>query len=271
MRLKWMTIRLMMLFLVVGVGSVNGPAFARTQDTGKDPVEAAIRDQVNGSNVYVPNTGNQINDFLGDVQNFVQNDLLSPVNNLIQSTLGAFQVPDLSQLWSQIMGGSASRDPGAVLSETLENKTNGRSSYGIREDLSKYAARATATGVADQSTLSQAAQTQMAQVRQATQQNTQESVRLGKESQGLDVTQRIMQNLSQQTALNSQVNERVLQEAQQARVDRAIGNTLSAQTARELSAITTADRRKNISAGNAASQQGGLLMMPGGVTLGSDQ
>jgi hypothetical protein len=271
MQPKWILIRFVTLFLVLGVGSLNSPVLARTQDTGNDPVEAAIQDQVNGNNVYVSSTENQINDFLGDVQNFVQDDVLSPVNNLIQSTLGAVQIPDLSQLWSQVMGGSASRDPGAVLSETLENKTNSHSSYGIREDLSKYISRATATGVADQSTFSQEAQTQMAQVQQTTQQNTQESVRLGEESQGLDVTQRIMQNLSQQTALNSQVNERVLQEAQQARVDRAVGNTLSAQTASELSAITTADRRRTISAGNTASQQGGLLMMPGGVTLGSDQ
>lgn len=271
MQLKWILIRFITPFLVLGIGAVSNPAFARTQDTGSDPVEAAIQDQVNGSNVYVSSTENQINDFLGDVQSFVRDDVLSPVNNLIQSTLGAFQLPDLSQLWSQVMGGSANRDPGVVLSETLENKTNGRSSYGIREDLSQYISRATATGVADQSTLGQEAQTQMTQVRQATQQNTQESVRLGEESQGLDVTQRIMQNLSQQTALNSQVNERVLQEAQQARVDRAIGNTLSAQTASELSAITTADRRRTISAGNTASQQGGLLMMPGGVTLDSDE
>jgi hypothetical protein len=271
MPLKKMSIRLLLLFLILGAWSVTSPAFARTQDTGRDPVEAAIRNPANGGNVYVANAGQQINEFLGDVQHFMQKDVLTPVNTLIQSTLGAFQVPDLAQLWGQIMGGSASRDPGAMLSETLENKTRGGSSYGIREDLSKSAATATATGIANQSILSQAAQTRMAQVRQATQQDTQESTRLGEESQGLDVTQRIMQNLSQQSALNSQVSQRVLQEAQQARVDRAIGNMLSAQTTRELSAITTADRRKTISAGNAASQQGGLMMMPGGVTLGADR
>lgn len=271
MQFKWRFIRFVTLFLVLGAGSLNSPVLARTQDTGRDPVDAAIQDQRNGSNVYLANPGKQINDFLGEVQNFVQKDVLSPVNHLMQSTLGAFQVPDLSQLWSQIMGGAASRDPGAVLSETLENNTHDRPSYGIRADLSKSVSRATATGVADQSTLSQDAQTQMAQVRQATQQHTQESERLGEESQGLDVTQHILQNLSQQSALNAQVNERVLQEAQQARVDRAIANTLSAQTASELAALTTADRRRTISAGNTASQQGGLLMMPGGVTLGADQ
>ena len=270
MRLNGISIRLLTLMLVMSFGTISSPALARIQDTGRDPVAEATRDRLTGNNLYVPNAGDQINDFLGDVQSFVQSDLLGPVNHLIQSTIGAFRVPDLSQLLSQIMGGSTSREPGAVLSEALENKINGHS-YGIREDLGKFAARATATGVVNQSTLSQAAQAQMLQIRQATQQDTQENVRLGEESQGLDVTQQIMQNLSQQTALNGQVNQRMLQEAQQARVDRAIGNTLSAQTARELSSITTADRRRTISAGNTASQQGGLLMMPGGMTLGAEQ
>ncbi|WP_414553069.1 hypothetical protein [Anabaena sp. CCY 0017] len=93
---------------------------------------------------------------------------------------------------------------------------------------------------------------------------------MGEESQNLDVTQQILQNLSQQTALNSRVKERMLQESQQARIDRALINTITAQTAKELSAINTADRRKSIAAGNAATQQMGLLIMPGGMTLGAD-
>ncbi|MCC5625432.1 hypothetical protein LC574_30820, partial [Nostoc sp. CHAB 5715] len=139
------------------------------------------------------------------------------------------------------------------------------------EDLGKYATRTVATEIANQATLSQAAQSQMAQIKQATQQDTQESVSLGEESQSLDVTQQILQNLSQQTALSSRVNERMLIEAQQARIDRALSNTLTAQTAKELSAINTADRRKSVAAGNAATRQAGLLIMPGGITLGSDK
>jgi hypothetical protein len=271
MKLTGMTIPFLTLMIVLGIETITNPAIARTQDTGSDPFNAAIRDQVNSGEIYVTDTSNQIDDFLGDVRDFVQDDLLSPVNNLIRSVFGVFQIPDLSQLWSQVMGGAASTDPGAVLSEALENKTDGESSYGIREDLSKDATRVAVTGVADQETLSQDAQAEMVEVRQATQQDTQESVRLGEESQSLDVTQQILQNLSQQTALESQVSERMLQEAQQARVDRALGNTLSVQMARELSAITTADRRRNIAAGNAASQQGGLWMMPGGITLDTNE
>jgi len=157
------------------------------------------------------------------------------------------------------------------MSERTENKTNGQSSYGIRADIGKDTTRNVVTEIANQTTLSQTAQTQMAQVKQVTQQDTQKIISLGEESQSLDVTQQILQNLSQQTALNSQINQRIFQEAQQARIDRSLNNTLIVQTAKELAAINTADRRKNIAAGNAMTQQAGLLMMPGGVTLGDEK
>jgi hypothetical protein len=270
MKFRWISIQIISVIAVLGVNSVTYQASARTQDNGKDPLETAVNNQ-KGQNIFVADTSNQINDFVGDVNKFVQNDLINPVNNLINSTIGAFQIPDISTLVNQIIGGSASKSPGALLSEILENKTNGQSSYSIREDISKDATRNVATTIANQSTLNKSAQTKMAQIKQATQQDTQEIIRLGQESQNLDVTQQILQNLSQQTALNSQINERMLQEAQQARIDRAMSNTLTAQTAQELAAINTADRRKNIAAGNAVTQQSALLMMPGGVTLGSEK
>ncbi|BAZ33950.1 hypothetical protein NIES4074_64640 (plasmid) [Cylindrospermum sp. NIES-4074] len=270
MKSKFTYIRLMPLILVLELGFIASPAIARTQDDGRDPVAAAASNNTTGSSIFTSDTASQINDFVGDVKNFVQNDLFNPLGNLVNSALGAIQIPDLNKVLAGIMNGSVNNDPGAVLSETLENKTNGQSSYGIREDLGKYATRTVATGIANQA-LSQTAQSQMAEVKQATQQDTQESIRLGEESQNLDVTQQILQNLSQQTALTSRVNERMLLEAQQARIDRALSNTLTAQTAKELSAINTADRRKNIAAGNAATQQAGLLIMPGGITLGANQ
>jgi hypothetical protein len=266
MKLKFISIQFISLLLVLSISSINKPALANTQ-----PNNTVNGNQVNGNNIFVENTENQINDFLGDVKNFVQEDLFSPITNLINSTIGAFQIPDISKLWNQIIGGSASQDPGAILSEILENKTNGQSSYGIRADIGKDTTRNVVTEIANQTTLSQTAQTQMAQVQQVTQQDTQKIISLGEESQSLDVTQQILQNLSQQTALNSQINQRIFQEAQQARIDRALNNTLFTQTAKELAAINTADRRKNIAAGNAMTQQAGLLMMPGGVTLGDEK
>ncbi|MDB9322350.1 hypothetical protein [Nodularia spumigena] len=270
MKFQLHTIRLVTLILVWELGFVASPVMARTQDNGRDPLAAAVQNQTTGNSIFTSNTAAQINDFVGDVKNFVQNDLFNPLGNLLNSALGAFQIPDLNQILAGIMNGAVNNDPGAVLSETLENKTNGQSSYGIREDFGKFATRTVATGVANQATLSQTAQNQMAEIKQATRQDTQAIVSLGEESQNLDVTQQILQNLSQQTALNSRVNERMLEESQQARIDRALINTITAQTAKELSAINTADRRKSIAAGNAATQQMGLLIMPGGMTLGAD-
>jgi len=265
MKLKFISIQFISLLLVLSINSINKPALANTQ-----PNNTVNGNQVNGNNIFVENTENQINNFIGDVKNFVQDDLFSPITNLINSTIGAFQIPDISKLWNQIIGGSAIQDPGAIWSEILENKTNGQSSYGIREDIGKDTTRNVVTEIANQTTLSQTAQTQMAQIQQANQQNTQKIISLGEESQTLDVTQQILQNLSQQTALNSQINQRIFQETQQARIDRALNNTLIAQTAKELAAINTADRRKSIATGNAMTQQAGLLMMPGGITLGKD-
>jgi hypothetical protein len=266
MKLKWMSIQFINMILVLGINSVNKPTLAATQFN-----DTSNNNAVNGNSILVENTENQINNFIGDVTNFVQEDLFSPITNLINSTIGAFQIPDIFQLWNQILGGSVNQSPGAILSEILENKTNGQSSYGIREDIGKNTTRNVVNEIANQTTLGETAQTQMAQIKEATRQDTQAIINLGEESQSLDVTQQILQNLSQQTALNSQINERIFQEAQQARIDRALNNTLITQTAKELAAINTADRRKSIAAGNAMSQQAGLLMMPGGVTLGNEQ
>ncbi|MGM3309705.1 hypothetical protein ACSQ6I_27605 [Anabaena sp. WFMT] len=266
MKFKFFSIQFISMMLFLSISSINKPALANTQAHN-----TANSNQVNSSNIFVENTENQINDFLGDVKNFVQQDLFNPITDLINSTIGAFQIPDISKLWNQILGGSASKSPGSILSEILENKTNGQSSYGIRQDIGKDTTRNVVTEIANQATLGDTAQTQMAQIKEANRQDTQAIVNLGEESQSLDVTQQILQNLSQQTALNSQINERIFQEAQQARIDRALNNTLFTQTAKELAAINTADRRKSIAAGNAMTQQAGLLMMPGGVTLGDEK
>ncbi|WP_413176233.1 hypothetical protein [Anabaena azotica] len=270
MKLKWMSIQFITMILVLGINSVNKPTLAATQPNNVANNNVANNNAVNGNSILVENTENQINNFIGDVTNFVQQDLFSPITDLINSTIGAFQIPDISKLWNQILSGTVNQSPGAILSEILENKTNGQSSYGIREDIGKNTTRNVVNEIANQTTLGENAQTQMAQIKEATRQDTQTIINLGEESQSLDVTQQILQNLSQQTALNGQINERIFQEAQQARIDRALNNTLITQTAKELAAINTADRRKSIAAGNAMSQQAGLLMMPGGVTLGND-
>lgn len=212
----------------------------------------------------------QFRSLLGRVRDFFV-DLPGTLGNIINGALGQYGVPDLETVTTQVEETATSQEEGAALSEVLENRQPGQGSYAIRTDLAKQASRETALEITSAATLSQTAQQNMARRAQATQEETAQNVQLGEESQSLDVTQQIMQNLSQQTALNSRVNERVLQEAQQARVDRAIANAIHAQQARELSVITTTDRRQHIAAGNAANQQTGLLSLPGGYYLGSEE
>jgi len=213
----------------------------------------------------------QVNDFIGDIQGFVQNELFGSLNELLSSSLGAIQIPDLSQVSSQIIKAPTSQTEGTKLSDLLETKSSkldGKGSYTIMSDLDAQAQRSAAIGIADGATLSKEAQNNSFQVLEATRQDTEQNVQLGEESQSLDVTQQILQNLSQQTALGAQVQMRNLQEAQQARTDRAINNVLLSQAAKEISAINTGDRRGSTASGNQASYQAGMLMLPGGGYLG---
>ena len=213
----------------------------------------------------------QVNEFMGDIGGFVQNELFGTLNQILSSSLGAIKLPDLSQVSSQIMKAPTSSTEGTKLSDLLETKSSqldGKGSYAIMSEFDGQAQRNAAIGIADGSTLSQQAQANSHQILEATKQDTQQNIQLGEQSQSLDVTQQILQNLSQQTALNAQVNERILQEAQQGRTDRAINNVLLSQAAKEISAINTSDRRGSIASGNQASVQAGMLMLPGGGYLG---
>jgi hypothetical protein len=219
----------------------------------------------------IENVIKEVDQFIGDVRGFVQNDLFGTLNELLSSSLGAIKIPDLSQISREILNAPTSRYEGTQLSDQLENKLGSSDSPGstaIMSELDRQAQRNTATGIADGSTLSEEAQAQSRSVLQATEQDTTQNVQLAEQSQSLDVSQHILQNLSQQTALNAHVNARVLQEAQQARTDRAINNVLLSQAAQEISAINTSDRRGSITSGNQASSQAGMLMLPGGGYLG---
>lgn len=279
----WMVVTI----LTLGVG-FYGPE-VKAQALTQDPVTAgaaadrqpispndAINDVTSTFNTgqQAINQGDDIIDqfrsLVGRVRGFFV-DLPGTLGNIINGALGQYGVPDLETVTTEVEETATSQEEGAALSEILENRQPGQGSHAIRTDLAKQASRETALEITSAATLSQTAQQDMAQRAQITQEETEQNVQLGEESQSLDVTQQIMQNLSQQTALNSRVNERVLQEAQQARVDRAIANAIHAQQARELSVITTTDRRQHIAAGNAANQQTGLLSLPGGYYLGSEE
>jgi hypothetical protein len=228
--------------------------------------------QTTGSSFFTPieNVVQSVNNFIDDVTGFVQNDVFGSLNNLLSSTLGAIKVPVLNQVSDNIMKSSTANNEGTKLSETLENKIGGEGSYAIKDDFNKQAERAAAIGVANGATLSTQAQERSAQQLLAAQTATHNSNQLSEDSKNQDVTQRIMQNISQQTALNTQTNEMLIQEAQQARTDRAVNNVLTAQAAKEIAAINTSSRRADAASNNAASQQAGMLMLPGGGTIGAD-
>ncbi|MEG4577141.1 hypothetical protein QUA56_31385 [Microcoleus sp. N3A4] len=74
----------------------------------------------------------QVNDFIGDIQGFVQNELFGSLNELLSSSLGAIQIPDVSQVSSQIIKAPTSQTEGTKLSDLLETKSSkldGKGSY----------------------------------------------------------------------------------------------------------------------------------------------
>ncbi|OKH36235.1 hypothetical protein NIES2119_18215 [[Phormidium ambiguum] IAM M-71] len=262
------------LLLGLGLTAQINPSLAQTTPPFVPGTQTPrVNTPVSSGSFFAPieSVAKQVNEFIGDIGGFVQNELFGTLNQILSSSLGAIKLPDLSQVSSQIMKAPTSSTEGTKLSDLLETKSSqldGKGSYTIMSEFNGQAQRNAAIGIANGSTLSQQAQTNSRQILEATKQNTQQNVQLGEESQSLDVTQHILQNLSQQTALNAQVNERILLEAQQGRTDRAINNVLLSQAAKEISAINTGDRRGSIASGNQASVQAGMLMLPGGGYLG---
>ncbi len=247
--------------------STNTPTSTQIAQLG---TKAANQTTVNSFFAPIENVVHSVNDFIGDVNGFVQNDLFGSLNKVLSSNLGEVKVPILNQVSDNIMKTSTASNEGTKLSETLENKIGGEGSYAIKDDFNKQAERAAALGVANGATLSTQAQQQSAQQLLAAQTATRQSNQLSEESKNQDVTQQIMKNISQQTALNTQTNEMLIKEAQQARTDRAVNNVLTAQAAKEIAAINTSSRRADAASGNAASQQAGMLMLPGGGTIDAD-
>ena len=262
-----------LLFNLGLIGPIKPSQAQKTPPFVPETQPPAVYTPPSSGSLFTPiqSTLKQVNEFIGDIGGFVQNELFGPLNQILSSSLGAIKIPDLSQVSSKIIKAPTSSLEGTKLSDLLETKSSkldGKGSYSILSEFDGQAQRKAAVGIADGSTLSQEAQGNSRQVLEVTKQDTRQNIQLGEESQSLDVTQQILQNLSQQTALNAQVNERILQEAQQARTDRAINNVLLSQAAQEISAINTSDRRGSIASGNQASLQAGMLMLPGGGYLG---
>ncbi len=112
----------------LGLTAIN--ASAATLDT---PETRTISQTATSDN----NLPNQIQGFINDVRSFFRDDLFGNITQLVQSTIGSVEVPDLGQVVSQIMTGTFPED-GATSSKFENNLTN---SYAIRLDLANQSER----------------------------------------------------------------------------------------------------------------------------------
>ncbi|NJS41783.1 hypothetical protein HC766_05650 [Candidatus Gracilibacteria bacterium] len=207
----------------------------------------------------------------------------SEIESTLSSFLGELKVPDLKEAVKSIMDGNTSESEGTKLSAVLEKKP--QDSYSLKENTAELAERESAVSEANKATLSKEAQQKQAQMKEIVQQNveqtnreSQNSMELGADSEGQDVTQNIMRNISQQsaiaaqqTALLAENQSALIMQGQQAQIDRSLANILNAQQAEELNEINTANRRQDAAAATASSTQTGLFQMPGGITLGASE
>ena len=215
---------------------------------------------------------------LNKVENFS-----SEIESTLSSFLGELKVPDLKEAVKSIMDGNTSESEGTKLSAVLEKRP--QDSYSLKENTAELAERESAVSVANKATLSKEAQQKQAQMKEIVQQNveqtnreSQNSMELGADSEGQDVTQNIMRNISQQSAiaakqaaLSAENQSALVMQGQQAQIDRSFANILNAQQAEELNEINTAQRRQDAAAATASSTQAGLFQMPGGITLGASE
>jgi hypothetical protein len=206
------------------------------------------------------NSSDQIQEFIDDVSSFVRGDFFGNITQLIQNASGSVEIPDLGQVFSEIMKGSLPED--AVTANKFEN--NIPNSYAIRQDIANQSERLGAIEVAQIKTLSKNAQQQSLNTLKESANSELESSQMSDDSQNSDTSQQILQNISKQLKNNATIGNLQLQEASQARQDRALDLTLAAQAAQELNAVNTRDRQSAIATGNIAISQGSLLVMPGG-------
>ncbi|QQE67369.1 hypothetical protein GFS31_40820 (plasmid) [Leptolyngbya sp. BL0902] len=279
MRLKLLTLTLSSMVAVLALASSS----VQAQDV--DPMEAQTQSFVDDSQ---GGFGNVVNDAIetalgnfgglgnlwGGIGDFL-GGLPRTASTLLEDLLGGFGVPDLQAVDQAIeddnrLGGSGSE--AGALARALEspagsNADTGR--YSVGRDQSHEAQRATAVGVAQSSTLNEAAQAQMVQQATQAQQSLSGSQAAAQRSAQSDVSQDILRNLSEQSSLAAELAAQQVAQGQQAQVDRAMGNLLAAQQARALEQQNSLARRERIASGNRAIEQVGTMTMPGGFSLGT--
>lgn len=192
------------------------------------------------------------------------------INQLLQSTLTGLGIPDLSQLSAAIFRGSGDNTAPFKLAAALENRTD-KPSFGIKADLAHSSERDASRGTAYGSVLSQQAQAQGKQNLTVVGNAASTSDSLAQESQGLDVTQQILQNVSLQMGKQAEIEAAQFGEAQQARIDRAQDLLLQSQMAESITGRNVADRRNERTTARSAARGMTWLNLPGGKTLAGDR
>lgn len=192
------------------------------------------------------------------------------INQLLQSTLAGLGIPDSSQLTAAIFQGSGDNTAPSKLAASLENRAD-KPSFSVKADLAQSSERDASRGTAYGSVLSQQAQARGKQNLTAVGNAASTSGSLAQESQGLDVTQQILQNVSLQMGKQAEIEAVQFGEAQQARIDRAQDLLLQSQIAESITGRNVADRRNERTTARSAARGMTWLNLPGGKTLAGDR
>ena len=135
------------LGLSLSLISSNQPTLAQTTPPVATPTQTSVVQTSSTSGDFfapIENVIKEVDQFIGDVRGFVQNDLFGTLNELLSSSLGAIKIPDLSQISREILNAPTSRYEGTQLSDQLENKLGSSDSPGstaIMSELDRQAQR----------------------------------------------------------------------------------------------------------------------------------
>lgn len=188
------------------------------------------------------------------------------VDQLLNSAIASLGIPDLTQLTASISQGKQDQSAPSQLAAALENGTD-QLSFSIRSDLSRNSEWDASRGTAYGSVLSDQTQARGQQKRDAVGQAVRSNSSLATESQGLDVTQQILQNVSAQLGHQAEVDAALFDEAEQSRIDRAHDLLLQSQIAESMLGRNVSDRRTEKATARSVTQGIAWLNLPGGKTL----
>lgn len=188
------------------------------------------------------------------------------IDQLLDSALASLGIPDLAQLTASISQGTQDQSPPTQLAAALENRSD-QPSFSVRTDLARTSEWDASRGTAYGSVLSEQAQTRGQQKRDEVSQAIRSNRSLAAESQGLDVTQQILQNVSAQLGHQSEVDAALFDEAEQSRIDRAHDLLLQSQIAESALGQNVSDRRTEKATARSSARGMAWLNLPGGKTL----